>query len=123
MTTSTKSLGRLRATGFSRFLINVVFVLLLLVVFWVVLNLIVNRQCDSTCFINLLAQSFRYATPIALAAFCGVMCERSGVVDIGIEGKMLMAAMVGYGVNLFLFQSLKIMSYPGEGMTCFSRSL
>jgi len=106
MTTATKPLGRIRANGLSRFLINAVFVLLLLIIVWVLLNLIVNRQCDSSCFINLLAQSFRYATPIALAAFCGVMCERSGVVDIGIEGKMLMAAMVGYGVNLFLFQVL-----------------
>ena len=35
------------------------------------------------------------------------MCERSGVVDIGIEGKMLMAAMVAYAVNLFVYQSLK----------------
>ena len=34
------------------------------------------------------------------------MCERSGVVDIGIEGKMLMAAMVAYAVNLFLYQVL-----------------
>jgi ABC-type uncharacterized transport system permease subunit len=112
MTTAIKSLGRFRATGISRFLINVVFVLVALVAFWVLLNLLVNRQCDSTCFVNLIAQSFRYATPIALAAFCGVMCERSGVVDIGIEGKMLMAAMVGYGVNLFLFQSLKVNMDP-----------
>jgi simple sugar transport system permease protein len=50
---------------------------------------------------------FRLATPIALAAFCGVMCERAGVVDIGIEGKLLMGAMVGYAVNLFAFQALK----------------
>ena len=49
----------------------------------------------------------RMATPIAFAAFCGVMCERAGVVDIGIEGKMLMAAMVAYGVNVYSFQFFK----------------
>ncbi len=44
----------------------------------------------------------RAATPIAFAALCGVMCERSGVVNIGIEGTMLVAAFVGWTAGIYL---------------------
>jgi ABC-type uncharacterized transport system permease subunit len=74
---------------------------------WVLLNLIIDGQCQGKCVVDTLSQTLRVATPIAFAAFCGVMCERAGVVDIGIEGKMLMGAMVAYAVNLFAYQGLK----------------
>jgi simple sugar transport system permease protein len=41
---------------------------------------------------GMLSSSFVRATPIALAALCGVISERSAVINIGIEGIMLLAA-------------------------------
>ena len=89
---------------------------------WVLLNLVISGKCEGACVINTLSQTLRTATPIAFAAFCGVMCERAGVTDIGIEGKMLMSAMVGYAVNLFVFQWLQTFM-PVQNAANLSRAL
>jgi simple sugar transport system permease protein len=46
--------------------------------------------------VDLLARTVRLATPIALGALAGILCERSGIVNIAIEGLMLTGACVGY---------------------------
>jgi ABC-type uncharacterized transport system permease subunit len=44
--------------------------------------------------VGMMNTSLVRATPIALAALCGVISERAGVVNIAIEGIMLMAALI-----------------------------
>ena len=48
---------------------------------------------------SVLASSIRQSTPLVLGALCGILCERSGVMNIGIEGQMLVAAFAGFLVN------------------------
>jgi len=41
---------------------------------------------------TIIASTLRVSVPLILCALAGVLCERSGVIDLGLEGKMLMTA-------------------------------
>ena len=69
--------------------------------------LIWATEGKSFSLVGMLSSSLVRATPIALAALCGVISERSAVINIGIEGILLLSAqaavMVGTAThNLYL---------------------
>ena len=49
-----------------------------------------------------LASTLRQSTPLILGALCGLIGEHSGVINIGIEGQMLLAAFVAFLANVYL---------------------
>lgn len=64
--------------------------------------LVLAAAGKSTNMVSMLAASFRLATPIVIGAMAGIWCERSGVVNIAIEGMMLTAACFGLVAYTFV---------------------
>ena len=53
----------------------------------------------------LVNSSIRLATPIILAALGGAICNRSGVLNLALEGKMLLGAFLGILAAFFFGNS------------------
>jgi general nucleoside transport system permease protein len=48
-----------------------------------------------------LSSTLRQSTPLVLGALCGLWGERSGVINIGIEGQMLLGAFIAFMANVY----------------------
>ncbi len=73
--------------------------------FWVVIATILlvltGVQFGPAATISILAITITKATPITLGALAGICSERTGVVNIGIEGLMLTSAFMGFMVGVY----------------------
>ncbi len=69
-----------------------------LIVLAAVIAAAANQSID---LVGMIKDSVRLATPITLGMLAGIMCERCAVINIAIEGMMLMAAAVGYMTSLY----------------------
>lgn len=56
---------------------------------------------------TLIGSTLRVSVPLILCALAGVLCERAGVIDLGLEGKMLLTAFTAAAVGSFT-QSLPL---------------
>src|SRR5207248_1369648 len=73
--------------------------------FWIVIGIILltltGAQFGPAATISILAITITKATPITLGALAGICSERTGVVNIGIEGLMLTSAFTGFMAGVY----------------------
>lgn len=74
---------------------NIIIVVLILITLW-------SYSANAVTTTAVLASTIRQSTPLVLGAICGLLGERSGIINIGIEGQMLMAAFTGFLANVYI---------------------
>lgn len=76
--------------------------LVIAIMFGTVVLVGISQNSPLVIITSMLATTIAVATPLTLGALSGLYCERSGVVNIGIEGMMLGAAFFGWLAAIYM---------------------
>ncbi|MBU0992635.1 MAG: ABC transporter permease [Proteobacteria bacterium] len=66
-----------------------------------ILSVFISYFFNAPVTIAVLSSAIRQSTPLVLGAMCGLIGERAGVINIGIEGQMLFGAFTGFIVSIW----------------------
>jgi ABC-type uncharacterized transport system permease subunit len=97
VTVAAPAIGGFAQTGRTRLWLQIAF----WVAIGVILLVLTGAQFGVAATVSILAITITKATPLTLGALAGISCERTGVVNIGIEGMMLTAAFSGFMVGVY----------------------
>ena len=79
-----------------------VIALVIAIMFGTVVLVGISENSPLVVITSMLATTIAVSTPLTLGALSGLYCERSGVVNIGIEGMMLGAAFFGWLASIYM---------------------